>query len=237
MSKKRQREKAAEARPVKVRILNQDDHDRQIVQSEDPPTKAIPKEKARLSDKNRAFERESKALVVKKFQSSDKHSSGPKEISLADLGGDLGRISPFAGIANTPPVTGTTSATNDFLTEVPLGDLTHLNTVEFKYYGYFHRIKEKLEGFWGRSVQEKVEYLASKGRSFASGDEHYTAVRLVLNSEGIIVEVALLGSSGVQEFDEAAIESFNEAGPFPNPPKSLIVNGRVTIEWEFNISS
>jgi len=236
LTKKKHRQALSKSRPVNVRILRVEQV-RQIVESEDPQAKVAPKEKAYLSDKDRAFDRETRARVVDKFQRSDKRPHGEKELSLADLGGELGRVNPFAAAAKTAPAATERSATNDFLPEVPLGDLTQLNTVEFKYYGYFHRLKEKLEGFWGRSVQEKVQYLAAKGSSLASGEEHFTAVRLVLNPDGKIIEVVLLGSSGIREFDNAALESFNAAGPFPNPPKSLIVEGRVTIEWGFNVSS
>jgi len=49
--------------------------------------------------------------------------------------------------------------------------------------------------------------------------------------------VRIIGTSGIKELDDAAIESFNEAGPFPNPPKGMIRNGRVTLEWGFVVKS
>jgi len=232
---------------LKVRILREIETSRQIVESEDPQTETTPKKKPKLSDKNRAFDRETKARVVKSFQKSAKGSRGNKDISLAALGGDIGKKNPLEKAAKQYSASKsgqkidsggrTVSSTNDHLEDVPLGDLTHLNTVEYKFYGYYHRIKQKLEGFWGRSVQEKAEALASEGRAIASEDEHITALRIVMNSSGEIVDVVVLGSSGVKELDDAAIESFNAAGPFPNPPKDLIVDGRVTIEWGFVVNS
>jgi len=42
----------------------------------------------------------------------------------------------------------------------------------------------------------------------------------------------------VKELDDAAIESFNKAGPFPNPPKDLISNsGTAIIKWGFVVKS
>lgn len=230
---------------LRVRVLRELDSSRQIVQSEDPETKTIPK-KARLSDKDRAFDRETKARVVKKFQQGQRGSPG-KDLSLSALGGDIARENPFKNAAKeyasaqkgSKKNSGgrVVSSTNDYLEDIPLGDLTHLNTVEYKFYGYYHRIRQKLEGFWGRSVQEKAETLAGEGRAIASDDAHITALRIVMNSAGEIVDVVILGSSGVKELDDAAIESFNAAGPFPNPPKDLIVDGRVTIEWGFVVNS
>lgn len=217
--------------PIKVRFLPRIQTGRQIVESEDPAVSKRPDRTARLSDKDRAFDRETKARIVKPFQKS----SG---VSLSALGGDIGKKDPLQKAAQeyASGRGGTVSSTSDHVENVPLGDLTHLNTIEYKFFGYYHRIRQKLEGFWGRSVQEKAEQLASRGRALAS-DEHFTALRIVMNSSGEIVDVVILGSSGVKELDDAAIESFNEAGPFPHPPKGLIVEGRVTIEWGFVVNS
>lgn len=222
---------APKAAAIKVRFLPSIQTGRQIVESEDPIDFKRPEKTARWSDKNRAFDRETKARVVKPFESS----SG---VSLSALGGDIGKKNPFQKAAREYGTgrRGTVSSTSDHLEEIPLGDLTHLNTIEYKFFGYYHRIRQKLEGFWGRSVQEKAEQLASGGRALAS-DAHFTALRIVMNSAGEIVDVVILGSSGVKELDDAAIESFNEAGPFPHPPKGLIVDGRVTIEWGFVVNS
>ncbi len=236
---------------INVKILR-DVPNRQIVASEDPAAVTTPKEKAYLSDKNRAFDRQTKARIVDQFQKGTKGSRGKRgqrNLSLGALGGAIAKNNPFEKAAReythakreNKQVAGgrggrSISATNDHLTDIPEGDLTHLNTVEYKFYGYYFRIRQKLEGFWGRSVQEKAALLAGEGR-IVSDEELVTALRIVMNSEGEIVDVIILGSSGVQELDDAAIESFNEAGPFPNPPKDLIVDGRVTIEWGFVVKS
>lgn len=125
---------------------------------------------------------------------------------------------------------------NDYVEDVPLGDMTKLNTVEFKYYGFYHRIKQRLEQHWGRSLQEKAETMAKRGRAPASADR-ITALSITLDTKGRIVDIELRSSSGVSEFDEAAIDSFNKAGPFPNPPQGMMVNGQAKIEWGFVVKS
>lgn len=232
--------------PIKVRILRDVLSTRQIVESEDPQTMTIPKTKPYLSDKDRSFDRQTKARVVDKFQKSRSGGLGNNALSLGALGDAAPQKNPFEKAAreyaqakreNKSEGGGRVfSSTNDHIEDIPVGDLTHLNTVEYKFYGYFYRIKQKLEGFWGRSVQEKAVILAGEGR-LVSDEELVTALRIVMNEAGEIVDVIILGSSGVRELDDAAIESFNDAGPFPNPPKDLIVRGRVTIEWGFVVSS
>jgi protein TonB len=129
------------------------------------------------------------------------------------------------------------SATNDYVEEVALGDFTHMNTVEFKFYGFYHRIRQKLEQFWGKSIQEKAEAMFRAGRRMPASQNLITSLQVKLNAKGEIVGVKILGASGVKELDDAAIESFNQAGPFPNPPKDLLINDVATIEWGFVVNS
>lgn len=126
---------------------------------------------------------------------------------------------------------------NDFVEDVPLGDMTNLNTTEFKYYGFYHRIRQKLEQHWGSSIQAKAKNLYKSGRRIPASDNLITAVQVVLDDRGHIVEIKIEGTSGIRELDQAAIESFNKAGPFPNPPKGLLVDGRAVIQWGFVVKS
>ena len=58
-----------------------------------------------------------------------------------------------------------------------------------------------------------------------------------MNKNGKIIEVVVNGKSGIEELDQAAVESFNRAGPFPNPPPGMLKNGRVIINWGFVVKS
>jgi TonB family protein len=142
-----------------------------------------------------------------------------------------------AGVANGDEKSQGLSSTNDYIEHVALGDFTQLNTVEYKYYGFFARIRGKLEQFWGRTLREKADSIYKSGRTIASADQYTTALSITLNAKGEIVGVKVKSSSGVRELDEAAIDSFNQAGPFPNPPSGLLVNGTATIEWGFVVNS
>ena len=221
--------------PLRIRVI---DSHRQIVDSQDPETLLKPKEKAYLSNKDRAVDRQTKARVIDSFK-----AGGQGDMSLSDLGAFSKSYNPYkaaaktAGKAKGKGQQRGVSSSNDHLLDVPLGDLTYLNTVEYKYYGYYHRIKQKLEQFWGRSIFEKAQALAKSGRRVATEEDLITALVVVMDSEGEILSISVKGSSGVKELDDAAIESFNQAGPFPNPPKDLIVDGRVKIEWGFVVKT
>ena len=126
---------------------------------------------------------------------------------------------------------------NDFLDDMPLGDFTKLNTQEYEFYGFYHRVRQKLEQFWGANIQEQAEMIFKKGRSLASDSNLITGLTISLNSKGEIVDILVKSTSGIKELDEAAVESFNQAGPFPNPPKGMVKSGRAVIEWGFVVNT
>ncbi len=236
---------------------------RQIVRSEDSESQEK-KPDAFLSDKDRSFERQTMARAIDSFkqaakgnasasqiaqkpQALQKKGQKSKDLKLSDIGLTAGDPLPtpasrapasqaVKGLDNGSPKFDGLSATNDYVEDMKLGDFTHLNTVEYKYYGFFHRIRQKLEQFWGNSIQQKSQAIFRSGRQIASQD-YVTSLQVTLNQKGEIVGVKILGASGVKELDDAAVESFNQAGPFPNPPKDLLVNGRATIEWGFVVKS
>jgi TonB family protein len=238
----------------------------QIVQSEDSADLSKPIDPAYLSDKDRSFDRQTVAKKIDSFKkaalgnaattqvasraeaSKKKKNPTLKDLKLSDFGVATGDPLPKEvtrapasasqkGMSNGDPLAQGFSATNDYVQEVTLGDFTHLNTVEYKHYGFFHRIRQKLEQFWGNSIQEKSLALFKSGRRMPASQDLITSLQVTLNEQGEIISVKILGASGVKELDDAAIESFNMAGPFPNPPKDLLVNGKAVIEWGFVVKS
>lgn len=213
-----------------IRVLKRPTTKKQIVRS-DESIETHERNKAYLSDKIRSFDRQSKARRVNPFATNDRNQT----LSLAKIGESE---DPFKIAAKTyTKKKREASATNDHLPEVALGDLTQLNTIEHKFFGFYQRIRQKLEQFWGRSIQEKAQELARAGRHIASSDEFATSLRVTLDQSGKVVNVELTGASGVRELDQAAIEAFNEAGPFPNPPRGLIIDGSVVLEWGFIVNT
>ncbi len=124
--------------------------------------------------------------------------------------------------------------TDDYIKDSELGMQTLLNTREFKYYSYYNRIKRQLSNYWEPKIKEKVEGMFRRGRKIASQEDRITRLLIELNAEGVLVGVKLVGESGVSDLDDAAIEAFREAAPFPNPPAGIIdPDGKVRIRWDF----
>lgn len=141
-----------------------------------------------------------------------------------------------AKAAETGAEKGEQSSTNDHLENVGEDLVTKLNTKEFKYYGYYQRIKSQLNQWWGPKVRERVVRMFKKGRMLASEGNKTTKLVIVLNDVGTLVRVQVLGESGIRDLDEAAIDAFRAAAPFPNPPKGIVdADGTVKIRWDFVI--
>lgn len=235
----------------------------QIVQNDETGRQEKPKDEAFLGAKDQTHDRQTVARRVDTFNRAAKGNSQAesvpspetraqakkpalKNLKLSDLGVEaVGapqvRRAPASaatkGIESGDEKSQGLSSTNDYVEHVALGDFTQLNTVEYKYYGFFHRIRGKLEQFWGKSLKEKTDAIYKSGRRLASSDQFTTGLVITMNEAGEIIKVQVKNPSGVQELDDAAVESFNQAGPFPNPPKGLLVNGQAVIEWGFVVRS
>jgi TonB family protein len=248
-----------EERPVNSRFLGEKDQtfERQTLAAANGAFKEAGKGKKEGSKSST----EQNEPVVKKVASTPKLTGPKKALTLSDLGAikmaDIEKMqtqseaafeettkklaaekkSAAEGVERGKVGTTGLAQNSDFVEEVPLGDMTNLNTTEFKYYGFYHRIRQKLEQHWGSSIKDKARSLYRSGRRMPASENLITSVSVTLDDHGQIVDMQIEGTSGVRELDQAAIESFNKAGPFPNPPKGLLVGGRATIQWGFVVKS
>ncbi|HRK03447.1 MAG TPA: energy transducer TonB, partial [Oligoflexia bacterium] len=127
------------------------------------------------------------------------------------------------------------SASSDYVRNAEQGAQTLLNTREYVYYSYYQRVRQQLEQFWEPNLRSRLKKFFAKGRTLASDKEHSTRLMVHLDKEGTITKIEVRDTSGLLELDQAAIDAFNKAGPFPNPPRGMLEanNGAVTVEWEF----
>jgi protein TonB len=126
------------------------------------------------------------------------------------------------------------SATDDQLKNVKSGMQTLLSTREFVYYSYYNRIREKLRQYWEPKIKEKFERIVRQGRTIASEGDRITRIIIILDDKGILKKVQVVSGSGVTDLDDAAVEAFRAAAPFPNPPKGIVeTDGMIRIRWDF----
>ncbi len=242
-------------RPAKKIISKQ-----QVVNSEVKKDQKVKVDTRFLGKTTQSFARQTIAKKVGSFKQSALGSSQKKKITnlgkkqkkkikLTDLGlGNLllsqasAEISPHQNLEKLGAKNGFKKVSglaqnNDFIEDIPLGNTTYLNTVEFKYFSFYERIRKRLELFWGETIQQKAQQIFRQGRRLPAGQNLITSLIIELNDQGIIKNITINGSSGFNELDSAAVESFNQAGPFPNPPTGMIKNGKAHVEWGFVVNS
>lgn len=134
------------------------------------------------------------------------------------------------GVANP----GLQSQTDDYLKDTKTGPQTLLSSREFVYYSYYSRIKERLRMFWEPKIKEKITRIFMSGRHIASAEERITRLVITLDNTGKLIRVQVMSESGLKDLDDAAVEAFQAAAPFPNPPKGIIdPDGTIKIRWDF----
>ncbi len=126
------------------------------------------------------------------------------------------------------------SQTDDYLKNTTPSLETLLSTKQFIYYTYYQRIRSRIRQYWAPCVRKQVLKIFAEGRTIASTEDHITRVIIVLDRNGNLVKVEVVGQSGIKELDDAAVEAFREAAPFPHPPKGIVGrDGYIRINWDF----
>jgi protein TonB len=130
------------------------------------------------------------------------------------------------------------SQTRDYLPDTEAGMETLLSTNEFVYYTYYNRIRNQLSQYWEPKIKDKVLALFKKGRRLSSTSDRITKVLIVLDGNGTLIKVQVMGESGITDLDEVAVEAFRLAAPFPHPPKGIIDgDGTIKIRWDFIVET
>lgn len=128
------------------------------------------------------------------------------------------------------------SASLDYIDELDAGLETLLTTKEFVYYTFFKRMRNQLNPHWTPLVKTSVAEVYRKGRRLASSTSIVTRTVVILDDQGELIKVQVIGNSGFNELDQAALQALKSAGPFRNPPKGMKdPDGLVRIRWDFVI--
>jgi TonB family protein len=119
----------------------------------------------------------------------------------------------------------------DHLEGVEEGEGTYLNTREWKYATYFNRIKQAVATQWDpvtplRQRDPTLQRFAYKDR--------ITVLSVKLDGSGALRGLNVAKSSGVDFLDRSAVEAFQRAQPFVNPPRGLADgNGEIAFTFGF----
>lgn len=226
-----------------IQVDPQSERERRIVQTEQKEKSATAPERAMLGAQNQKADRETVSRN-RQIQAASSRPVAPARSKSQEESSSLAKfgLPVLQPKAPKPPEQQEAVAPSqrafDYLPGVKEGDRTVLNTKEFVFYGYFQRIRRRLDQAWIPLLREKLMRLYRSGRQLASDMDHTTRVLVILSTGGEITKVLVLNESGSEELDDAAVKAFNKAGPFPNPPRGLVdEDGEVKIPWDFVLST
>lgn len=121
-------------------------------------------------------------------------------------------------------------APNDAL-DAPEGDGTFLNTREFRYASFFNRVKQAVSAKWDPNGR-----LRARNRTLGALDRT-TVLVVVLRPDGSMADCYVQKSSGLEDLDVEAMNAFQRAAPFSNPPAALVKDGVIAFQFSFLVSN
>lgn len=114
--------------------------------------------------------------------------------------------------------------------ELPFSSQNVLNAQESIYYSFYARLYDAIAPIWQSQIQ------ALSYRKKVAQGTYTTAIELILDAEGGLIDAEILQSSTVAEFDAVAQNAWRRINRFPNPPAGLITPRReVRTVWTFRV--
>ena len=109
-------------------------------------------------------------------------------------------------------------APNNDLLDEELGDGVYLNTKEFLYAAYINQIRRLVNFYW----QQNLDNLPAQARARWAKSRYETVVEVDLTPQGNLSRIEVLQECGSDPLDNAVLEAFRIAGPYPEPPEGLV---------------
>ena len=158
----------------------------------------------------------------KKGPKSDQKEELPKVPTLSALVPTLGRKGSLAG-----------SPSMDYVQGVREGDGTFLNTKEFKYATFIHRVSDAVYPYWDSYLHTEYRRRDPSRRIYGLKDRA-TVVHLEIGLSGEVSAVQVQESSGVTFLDDVIVRAIEVAQPFPNPPEAMAdEDGIIRLSYRF----
>ncbi|MNT09220.1 Gram-negative bacterial tonB protein [compost metagenome] len=122
-------------------------------------------------------------------------------------------------------------------TDVSVGSFTALNTDRYTFYTFYARIEELVRFRWETQVGRAIDSFDRNTLLQASDRNWITQVEFILDARGELKQAIIMKSSGIKQFDMAAVNAFKEARIFPNPPRELVEeDGYIHLKYSFNVN-
>jgi len=125
------------------------------------------------------------------------------------------------------------SPSMDYIQGVREGEGTFLNTKEFKYATFIHRVSDAVYPYWDTYLHTEYRRRDPTRRIYGLKDRA-TVVHLEIGLNGQVSGVQVQESSGVSFLDDVIVRAIEVAQPFPNPPEAMAdEDGVIRLSYRF----
>ena len=107
---------------------------------------------------------------------------------------------------------------NDYLRDIDPALATQLNADEFLFAGFLNRVKRMVSFYANQTLAN------ARPRVPVTKMAYDLTINAMLDAEGNLVAVEVTDESGIPAFDEAIVEAWRLAAPFPNPPPGMVTD-------------
>ncbi len=122
-------------------------------------------------------------------------------------------------------------ASDDYLPGVKEGDTNALNSVPYRYAGFFERVKQRVRQQWNPNRPYRLR--DPSGEIYGHKDR-LTVLSVVLDSRGYVLDTSITAPSGLKFLDDEAVRAMAAASPFLNPPEGLVgEDGKIRFDFGF----
>ncbi|MAF92736.1 MAG: hypothetical protein CL674_15815 [Bdellovibrionaceae bacterium] len=132
---------------------------------------------------------------------------------------------------------GISSIQDRIFEDIEYGNFTALNTNRNQFYSFYQRVNEQVRIRWVQNIEKHIEQLklGHPDKRFKSR-EWLSKLVIILNAKGEIVNSYIENSSGESKWDSAAIQAFQTAAPFVNPPEEMQADdGLIRLSYLFSL--
>ena len=126
------------------------------------------------------------------------------------------------------------SAIENYVPHVKPGNQTALNTRAVPFANYLNAMHQRIHVIFADSFLPSLDQFPKNHP--LNNFEMHTELEIILNqTEGGVVTLGVVKTSGATAFDINALEAVNKAAPFGKPPSEIVSpDGNVYLHWEFH---
>ena len=206
-----------------------------------PPT---PEELKKQADFLSAFTKRVKKQLASRNIGADRNAQAaqspkgdPEGIAGDQQRGDRGEgfLAPGGGQALRTVAIGQSSLSQT-IPGVEEGAFTALNTDQLEFYAFYQRSNEQIRNRWVSLIRNYVGELPARDMEILARRNRTTMLEILLTPSGDFARSVIHSSSGDKGLDQAAIEAFRLAAPFPNPPSEMVkADGFIHLYYNFTL--